>query len=350
MARQATTSLHRRNSPLSKPQQQLRILAPQDSACRFEHFLREKGVDELVADGIETMQVNVGKLCNMTCRHCHVDAGPDRRELMDLETIDACLSALQSAQFGTLDLTGGAPEMNPHFQYFVRQARNLGVHVIDRSNLTVLLLNGHTHLPKFLADHHVEVIASLPCYSEANADKQRGDGSFQQSIKALRMLNALGYGQPQSELILTLVFNPIGPTLPPDQKLLEEKYRTALRRNHQIEFTRLFTITNMPISRFLEDLVQNHQFESYMELLMDAFNPAAVQGVMCRKMISVGWDGQLFDCDFHQMLSLRPRADQPHHIRDFDAKRLGSRSIVTAQHCFGCTAGSGSGCQGAFAG
>ena len=302
----------------------------------------------LQADGIEILQVNVGKLCNMTCRHCHVDAGPDRREIMTRETIDWCLDALRNSDIRTLDLTGGAPEMNPDFKYFVTEARKLDVHVIDRCNLTILLANGFTDMPDFLSENQVEVVASLPCYLEENTDSQRGDGAYQQSITALKRLNQLGYGQPNSDLNLTLVYNPVGVSLPPDQQKLENDYREVLRRDHGIEFSRLFTITNMPISRFLEDLIEQKQYEAYMQKLIDAFNPAAVAGVMCRKMVSVGWDGRLFDCDFNQMLELGTKAQYPQHIREFSASTLNTREIVIGQHCFGCTAAAGSGCLGAI--
>ena len=349
MAPQAASSLLRRNSPLAQAQEQLKILSPPEAAKSFDHILHEKGMSEVYADGIEVLQVNVGKLCNMTCRHCHVDAGPDRREIMTRETIDDCLRAIRSSEIETLDLTGGAPEMNPDFEYFVREARSSNVHVIDRCNLTILLANGFTHLPEFLATNEVEVVASLPCYLEENTDKQRGDGAYRQSIEALQKLNALGYGQADSRLNLTLVFNPTGPSLPPAQQNLENQYRKFLRDKFQIEFTRLYTITNMPISRFLEDLIEQEKFEQYMQTLIDAFNPAAIDGVMCRKMISVGWDGLLYDCDFNQMLEMQTESSQAQHIRDFSAASLAERRIVTGQHCFGCTAGAGSGCQGAFA-
>ena len=322
-------------------------VAPTDA---FDHVLVEKGLDAMRADGIEIMQVNVGKLCNMTCRHCHVDAGPDRREIMTRETIDSCLDALRNSQIKTLDLTGGAPEMNPDFRYFVAEARALDVHVIDRCNLTILLANGYQDMAEFLAANEVEVVASLPCYLESNTDSQRGDGAYRQSIDALKRLNQLGYGKADSKLSLTLVYNPVGPTLPPNQQALEADYRKVLLAEHGIEFTRLFTITNMPISRFLEDLIDQGKYEEYMQKLIDAFNPAAAEGVMCRKMISVGWDGKLYDCDFNQMLELPTSLKDTQHIHEFSMDRLGSRSIVTGQHCFGCTAGSGSGCLGAIEG
>lgn len=343
----AIKSLARRNSPLSDASEQLVILNATATKRSFEQQMREKGLDQLRANGIEILQVNVGKLCNMTCRHCHVDAGPDRREIMTRETIDECLTALRESSIKTLDLTGGAPEMNPDFRYFVTEARKLDVHMIDRCNLTILLANGYQDMAAFLAEQQVEIVASLPCYLESNTDQQRGDGAYRQSIEALQKLNQLGYGNEDSPLSLTLVYNPVGPSLPPDQQALEADYRKVLRKEHGIEFTRLFTITNMPISRYLEDLIEQGQYEAYMQKLIDAFNPAAVERVMCRKMISVGWDGQLFDCDFNQMLEMRTAPSEAQHIRDFNAQKLGSRSIVTGQHCFGCTAAAGSGCLGA---
>jgi radical SAM/Cys-rich protein len=238
--------------------------------------------------------------------------------------------------------------MNPDFQYFVTEVKKLGKHVIDRCNLTILLAPGYEGMAQFLADNQVEIVASLPCYLEENTDQQRGDGAYRQSIDALQKLNELGYGKPDSGLTLTLVFNPIGPSLPPDQQALEDQYRAHLQREYGIEFNRLFTITNMPISRFLDDLVESKQYEAYMQTLIEAFNPTALSGVMCRKMISVGWDGLLFDCDFNQMLELPTDSDQAKHIRDFDAGELGRRAIVVDQHCFGCTAAAGSGCLGAI--
>ncbi len=269
---------------------------------------------------------------------------------MTRETIDLCLDALKSARIGTLDLTGGAPEMNPNFEYFVSAARDMDVHVIDRCNLTILLSNGFKKIPEFLARCNVEIVASLPCYLEENADAQRGDGSFRKSIEALKVLNGLGYGRHDSDLMLTLVYNPVGPSLPPAQGALEQAYRQQLLSRYGIHFNRLFTITNMPISRHLEHLVNNRQYEQYMQLLVEAFNPAAAIGVMCRKMLSVGWDGQLYDCDFNQMLELGTGPSQPKHIRQFDFASLSTRTMVTGRHCFGCTAGAGSGCLGAIDG
>ncbi len=295
---------------------------------------------------IDTLQVNVGKLCNMTCRHCHVDAGPDRREVMSRETLDACLQLLEASDIGTLDLTGGAPEMNPHFCHAVETASRLGRHVIDRCNLTILTLPRYGHLPEFLAAHRVEVVASLPCYLEENVNRQRGDRAFERSIEALRILNNLGYGLEGTGLTLTLVYNPVGPSLPPDQAKLEADYRDRLRTQHGIEFSRLFTVTNMPISRFLEDLIESQRYDEYLQRLVHAFNPAAVAGLMCRNTISVGWDGTLYDCDFNQMLELS--LEGPRTIFECTARSLRGRTIRTGRHCFGCTAGSGSGCQGSI--
>ena len=345
----ATTSMLHQGNPLAIASAQLQVLTPGDRHPAFDTTLRQHRVDDLVPTQIEILQVNVGKLCNMTCAHCHVDAGPDRREIMTRETIDACLDVIRdNPSIHTVDLTGGAPEMNPDFRYFVESVRSMGRSVIDRCNLTILLANGFEDTAEFLAKHDVEVVASLPCYLEENADAQRGDGSFQKSIIALRQLNSLGYGLPDSDRILTLVYNPIGSGLPPNQADLEDAYRNQLRARFGIEFNRLFAITNMPISRFLDDLIQHEQYDAYMGKLITAFNPAAVAGLMCRNTISVSWNGNLYDCDFNQMLELNVSSGMT--IHSFDARQLRNRRIITAQHCFGCTAGSGSGCQGAIDG
>ncbi len=342
-------SLQRRGNPLAKPSVQLNVINQPGSHPRFGDRIAQSGLGELTAAGIDVLQVNVGKVCNQTCRHCHVDAGPDRRETMTRETMQHCLDALVQGNISTLDITGGAPEMNPHFRWLAAEARTLGRRVIDRCNLTILLAPGYTDLPEFLAEHGVDVVASLPCYGPDNTDQQRGDGVFEKSIAALRRLNALGYGAHGSGLTLSLVYNPLGPSLPPPQEKLEAAYRAELAERYGVEFTRLYTITNMPISRFLDDLLQSGKYDDYMQTLIDAYNPAAVEGVMCRTTLSVNWDGTLSDCDFNQMLGLPLVPGQPTHIRDFDAVALASRRIVTGQHCFGCTAGSGSSCQGATA-
>jgi len=342
----ATMTLLREGSPLADPSKQLTVLQPGSAQKPFEDSLAECGLSPLRALGIEVLQVNLGKLCNMTCTHCHVDAGPDRREIMTRETAEACIRALAQTDVPTLDLTGGAPEMNPHFRWIVREASRLGRHVIDRCNLTILRTPGHTDLPEFLAEHHVEIVASLPCYLEENVDAQRGNHAFERSIEVLRRLNAIGYGQAESALQLTLVYNPIGPALPPAQATLEETYRRELAERYDIGFTWLITMTNMPISRFLDYLLKSEKYEEYMETLISAYNPAAAEGVMCRTGLSVDWEGRLYDCDFNQMLGLSVREGRPQNIRDFDPEALADRVIVTGQHCYGCTAGAGSGCRG----
>lgn len=344
-----TLSLARQGNPLADAARQRDILQTRNGQRAFELALAEAAESPLRATGIQVLQVNVGKLCNQTCRHCHVDAGPDRREIMGQDTMQACLDVLVQADIPTLDITGGAPEMNPHFRWLVRAARCLSRHVIDRCNLTILLAPGYDDLPEFLGEQRVEVVASLPCYLQENTDAQRGDGVFEKSIIALRRLNTLGYGHPESGLVLTLVYNPIGPSLPPAQAVLEVAYRRELKNRYGVVFNRLYTITNMPISRFLDDLLQNSRYEQYMQKLIEAYNPATVAGLMCRWTLSVGWDGRLYDCDFNQMLELGLQPGLPQHIREFDSERLRQRRIVTGQHCYGCTAGAGSGCQGAIA-
>ncbi len=343
----AALSLLRQGSPLAEPCNQNQILRTDGKQRSFAQALAESGLPPLRAVDIRILQVNVGKLCNQTCHHCHVDAGPDRREIMSRQTMRECLDVLAASDIPTLDITGGAPEMNPHFRWLVAEASRLGRRTIDRCNLTILLAPGYDDLPAFLAAHRVEVVASLPCYLAENTDAQRGSGAFDKSIAALRLLNAVGYGRPDSDLVLTLVYNPVGPSLPPPQADLETAYRRELQARYRVVFNRLYTITNMPISRFLNDLLQQGQYQRYMEKLVEAYNPAAAENVMCKTTLSVGWDGRLYDCDFNQMLDLPLTSGLPQHIRDFDRERLKQRSIVTGQHCYGCTAGSGSSCQGA---
>ena len=343
-----TLTLLRDNNRLADPLVQLEILADTNAIRPFDESLANCGHGPLQAADIEVLQIDVGKLCNQTCRHCHVDAGPDRREIMTRETAQACLDVLASNGIPTLDITGGAPEMNPNFRWLVSEARRLGRRVIDRCNLTILMAAGFDDLPEFLAEHDVEIVASLPCYLAENTDAQRGNGVFKQSIAALRRLNELGYGEPESGRSLTLVYNPLGPTLPPPQQSLEEAYHRELKARYGVVFNRLFTITNMPISRFLDDLLQTGQYDDYMQTLLDAFNPTTVPGLMCRTTLSVSWDGRLYDCDFNQMLDLGLASGLPQHISEFDAAALAQRRIVTGRHCYGCTAGAGSGCQGAI--
>ena len=340
-------TLLRQGSPLADPVHQLEVLSPTNGQKSFARTLSESGMALRRAAKIAVLQVNVGKLCNQTCRHCHVDAGPDRREVMTREIMQACLDVLDRTEIPVLDITGGAPEMNPNFRWFVREARSRGRHVIDRCNLTILLAPGYEDLPTFLAHHQVEIVASLPCYMPANTDAQRGEGVFDKSIRALQRLNAVGYGSPDSGLALTLVYNPLGPALPPPQAALETAYRKELMTRYGLQFTRLYTITNMPISRFLDDLVRTGQYEVYHQRLIDAYNPATVAGLMCRTTLSVGWEGRLYDCDFNQMLGLELAEDAPRHVAELEPSRIAGRTIVTGQHCYGCTAGSGSGCQGA---
>ena len=325
--------------------------APRPSETRFPSFnsaLARHGLHPLRATGIEIFQINVGKLCNQTCRHCHVDAGPDRTERMTRETAEACMAALERTNATTVDITGGAPELNENFRYLVDASRARGRHVMDRSNLTVLLLRSQSDLAQFLADREVEVIASLPYFLAERTDAQRGAGVFDKSIRALQLLNRLGYGQGGS-LRLHLVYNPTGAFLPGDQNALEREFKRELDRRFQIRFDRLYAITNLPISRFLDFLLETGNYEQYMERLVNAFNPAAARAVMCRDTLSVGWDGQLYDCDFNQMLDDTVGFGAPAHIRDFSQDLLETRRIVTGLHCYGCTAGAGSSCGGTTA-
>ena len=298
----------------------------------------------------ETLQVNLGYKCNQSCLHCHVNAGPTRTELMGLETINEVIAYLQSAGIKTLDITGGAPELNPHFRVMVEAARRLDVRVIDRCNLTILFEPGHEDLAQFLAGQQVEITASLPCYLEDNVDRQRGKGVFGTSIRALQLLNGLGYGRPGSALKLNLVYNPQGPVLPPAQQSLQRDYQQRLADGYGIVFNELFVITNMPIQRFGSTLVSKGQFEPYMNLLKSAYQPANLETVMCRSLLSVDWQGYVYDCDFNQMLDLplawanRPRT----HLRELTGADLEHHPIVVKDHCYGCTAGQGSSCGGAL--
>ncbi len=339
-------SLLARKNPLASTTEQLRVLDQTTACSPFDRQLTRVGLHPLHATGITVFQINVGKLCNQTCRHCHVDAGPDRQEIMTRETAELCIKALAQTDIPTLDITGGAPELNPQFRWLVEQARALGRHVMDRCNLSVLLLPSQTDLAEFLARHRVEVIASLPYFRSSQTDAQRGDGVFDKSMQALRLLNKLGYGVEGSGLTLNLVQNPVGAFLPPKQEAIEAQFRRELARHHGVVFNHLYTITNMPISRFLEFLIESGNYEGYMERLANAFNPAAAAGVMCRYTISIGWEGTLYDCDFNQMLDLPVSHGAPRHIRAFDPALLHGRRIVTGNHCYGCTAGAGSSCGG----
>src|SRR5579883_846180 len=352
----ATSSLPLRHSSVTSTHDQMATLAALNLAQTphqgdFATTLAAHHWSSFQPAQLEIVQINVGKLCNMSCRHCHVDAGPDRtRENMNRDTIVACRRAIDQTNAHTVDITGGAPELNPHFRYLVDECVARGKHVIDRCNLTVLLLPRMQDLPQWLADRRVEVVCSLPHYRQRNTDAQRGDGTFDKSIEALRRLNAAGYGQGDPQRRLTLVSNPVGAFLASGQTKLEQEWKIGLQNHHGITFDRLITLNNMPISRYLEWLKQSGNLQRYMELLVNAINPATIAGVMCRNTLSVAWDGRLYDCDFNQMLDLEIQApDGTHpHIRDFNPVTLAQRQIVTGRHCFGCTAGAGSSCGGAI--
>lgn len=345
-------SLKRQNHSYADPFMQLDVLQqPSRDGDQFPAFsdkLKENGLYPLTSTGTTILQINMGKMCNQTCKHCHVDAGPDRTEVMTRETMQLCLDALKhSPEISTVDLTGGAPEMNPGFQWFVEELSKLDRQVIVRCNLTIILANKkYNNLPAFFKQHKVHVVSSLPYFQASRTDAQRGDGVFEKSVKALQMLNEVGYGQAGSGLLLDLVYNPSGAFMPSGQQSLEAEFKRRLKSGYNIDFNSLFCITNLPISRFLDYLVSSGNYESYMQKLISAFNPVAAAGVMCRNTISVGWDGYLYDCDFNQMLELNVEESAPQHIRDFNVYTLDNRSIVLNQHCYGCTAGAGSSCGG----
>ncbi|MBI2865405.1 MAG: arsenosugar biosynthesis radical SAM protein ArsS [Chloroflexi bacterium] len=315
----------------------------------FDLKLRESGEWPLRSDRLDTLQLNLGRRCNQTCRHCHVEAGPTRGETIARRDLDGVLEVLRHSPIGALDLTGGAPELHPDFEYLVSEARALGRRVIDRCNLTVLLEPGREHLLSFFCDHRVELVASLPYFLAENVDRQRGVGVFAKSIHVLRLLNAVGYGVEGSGLQLDLMFNPGGAFLPGFQASLERQFRSELGRRHGVVFSRLLTLTNMPLGRFGEFLRRSGNEESYWQKLRSCFNPATVPNLMCRRLLSVGRGGRLYDCDFNQMLDLEVNVGLPQSVEGFDYDELARRSIVTAAHCFGCTAGSGSSCGGSLA-
>ncbi len=349
------TTLARRQAPLADTAHQLatldRIELANPTQGDFAATLAAHQWERLHPAALEIFQINVGKLCNMTCRHCHVDAGPDRQEVMTRATMEACLQALDQTTAHTVDLTGGAPELNPNFRYLVDACVARGKHVIDRCNLTVLLLPTLADLPAWLAERGVEIVCSLPHYRKRNTDSQRGEGTFEQSIAALRRLNAVGYGTGDPTKRLTLVSNPVGAFLASGQTKLEQEWKAGLAQNFGITFDRLITLNNMPISRYLEWLEASGNLQHYMELLVNSFNPGTIAGLMCRNTLSISWDGRLYDCDFNQMLGLEavPANGQPMTIHEFNGAVLGDREIVTGRHCFGCTAGAGSSCGGAIA-
>lgn len=344
----AALSLQRRHAPLASAAEQLRVLetVPLRRDGGDVDFAAYAG-ESLTPSRLEIFQVNLGKLCNMTCRHCHVDAGPDRTDAMMSDAVfDAVVAAMRQSSAHTVDITGGAPELHPRFRDLVEAAIATGKHVMDRCNLTILLLPRNAGLIEWLAERGVEVVASLPHYRKLNTDAQRGDGVYERSIEALRRLNAAGYGNGDARRRLTLVSNPAGAFLGASQATLEREWREALERNHGVRFDRLFVLNNMPISRFLEWLENSGNLQAYLERLVTTFNPAAVLGVMCRNTLSIGWDGKLYDCDFNQMLELELDARVGGHIAHFDEDAWQRRTIVTARHCFGCTAGAGSSCGG----
>lgn len=313
-------------------------------------LLRPSGFPAIDRGSLTTLQVNLGYVCNQTCFHCHVNAGPNRKEVMAREIVDDLLAFLERSSISTLDLTGGAPEMNPHFRYFVEAARAMGVTVMDRCNLTILEQPGYEDLADFLAANQVQVVASLPCYIGDNVDAQRGDGVFRDSIAGLRRLNRLGYGRPGGALEISLVYNPLGATLPPPQVELEQAYRKHLGEEFGIAFTRLFTMANMPINRFAKTLFREGTYAAYMRLLRGSHRDENLEGVMCRNLISVDWQGYVHDCDFNQMLRMPLGAGKASgtHIRDLDPENLAGGRIAVGEHCFGCTAGQGSSCGGAL--
>ena len=334
---------------LAVANEQLKIINQPNELITFEEKFNEIGIGALTATKVEILQINVGKMCNQVCKHCHVDAGPDRKEIMTMETMGYCLNALKDSEIQIVDLTGGAPELNPNFKWFVTELKKINKHVIVRSNLTILVANGFEDYAKFMAENDVEIISSLPYYTSSTTDKQRGEGVFEQSIKAIKELNDLDYGKEDSGLILNLVYNPTGAFLPPNQEALEMDYKRELKNKFGLVFNNLFTITNLPISRFLDYLIQSGNYLGYMNKLMSAFNPIAAQNVMCRNMVSIGWEGSVYDCDFNQMLEISLDNSLSKHIKDFNIKALEGRKIVVGNHCFGCTAGAGSSCGGTTA-
>lgn len=348
-------SLKARNHKLSSVEEQLKVLGNgifgDGELPTFKDSLVDLNLYPLKPTGIEIMQVNVGYMCNQVCKHCHVDAGPDRKEIMTKEYMQIILDIMEKGNIPTLDLTGGAPEMNPDFRWLVTEAKRIGVkEIIVRSNLTIIRANKKYYdLPEFFKENGVRVVSSLPSYTQNNTDRQRGDGVFNKSIEALKMLNDVGYGKEGSGLYLDLVYNPNGAYLPAPQEELQADYKRELAKDFGIVFNNLFAITNLPISRFLDYLLASDNYEDYMDTLVTAFNPAAAEGVMCRNTISVDYDGYMYDCDFNQMLDMKVSAKGSQHIKDFDLDKLNNRAIFVHQHCYGCTAGAGSSCQGVVA-
>ncbi|CAL2102452.1 Radical SAM [Tenacibaculum sp. 190130A14a] len=347
-------SLKSRNNDLANTQRQLEILSngifADGELPTFAEKIKETNQFPLQPKKLEILQINVGYMCNQVCAHCHVDAGPDRKEIMTRETMEQCLDVIRKTGAHTLDLTGGAPEMNPNFRWFVEEASKAGIKdFIVRSNLTIIRANKKYYdLPEFFKKHNVHVVSSMPHWTRGKTDKQRGDGVFDKSIKALQMLNEVGYGVDGTGLQLDLVYNPSGAFLPGDQAALENDFKKALDEDFSISFNSLFAITNLPISRFLDYLIASENYEDYMYALVEAYNPMAVENVMCTNTLSVSWDGYLYDCDFNQMLNLKV-ASKAKHISEYNEELLQNRNIIINQHCYGCTAGAGSSCQGTVA-
>ena len=354
MGKLKTQSLHKRHSDLANTNKQLEILSngvfANGELPTFKNKISETNQFPLKAKTLEILQINVGYMCNQVCEHCHVDAGPDRKEIMTKETMQQILDVIKTTGAHTLDLTGGAPEMNPNFRWFVEEASKIGVQdFIVRSNLTIIRANKKYYdLPDFFKKHNIHVVSSMPHWTRGKTDKQRGEGVFDMSIKALQELNAIGYGMPNSDLKLDLVYNPSGAFLPGDQMAMEKDFKKALLEDFEIQFHNLFAITNLPISRFLDYLIASENYEDYMYNLVEAYNPMAVENVMCTNTLSVSWDGYLFDCDFNQMLELSVNS-KAKHISEYKTELLEGRNIVISQHCYGCTAGAGSSCQGVVA-
>ncbi len=345
----ANLSLLHQRHPLASAVEQKARLGRLPLVSTFEQSMATTPMKRLSATGVDVFQINVGKKCNQTCGHCHVDAGPDRKEMMPDDVVDAVLRVLAKSKAHTFDITGGAPEMHDRFEELVDTGAKLGKKVIDRCNLTILTVPKYRHLPKFFADRGVEVVSSLPYFDEDGTDRQRGDGTFEKSMVAMKMLNEVGYGREGSGLTFTLVANPTGAFLPAPQAGLEAEFKKHLKAKHDVEFSRLIAITNMPISRYLEWLDRSGNTERYMNKLVAAFNPAAAEGVMCRNTISVGYEGGLFDCDFNQMLEMPVVDGQPKTIFEYEEAMLADREIAVGPHCYGCTAGQGSSCGGATA-
>jgi len=347
-------SLQARNNDLANTSRQLEILSngifAGDGLPTFAEKIRETNQFPLRPKKLEILQINLGYMCNQVCAHCHVDAGPDRKEIMTIETMQQCIEVIKKTDAHTLDLTGGAPEMNPNFRWFVEEASKAGIKdFIVRSNLTIIRANKKYYdLPEFFKKHNIHVVSSMPHWTRGKTDKQRGNGVFDKSIKALQMLNDVGYGIEGSNLKLDLVYNPSGAFLPGDQMALQNDFKKVLNNDFNIVFHNLFAITNLPISRFLDYLIASENYEEYMHSLIDAYNPSAVENVMCTNTISISWDGWLYDCDFNQMLNLKVNTNIK-HISEYNEELLQNRNIIINQHCYGCTAGAGSSCQGVVA-